>query len=134
MPYAKPTPADLKLRYAAFDAVSDERVQYWLTDAERFVDESWTDADYAPALMARAAHSMALEGLGGNGASDLAGLRDLGITDFKSGSFSASIAEDAVKASVAGGYGSTRYGQEFAALLKRNSGGPMLVGSLGCPC
>ena len=37
-------------------------IRTWLTDAERFVDRSWAEGDYAAALMAKAAHEMVLLG------------------------------------------------------------------------
>lgn len=124
MAHTAPTPADLKLRYDAFAAVDDAKVQYWLTDALRFVDTSWDEHDYAPALMAAAAHHMALRKLG----TDVTAQIPAGVTSFKSGDFSASIAESAAARSAAGGWAATEYGLEFKALLRRNKGGPRLVG------
>lgn len=117
-----PTPANLQLRYPAFAAVADEVIQYWLTDAERFVDTTWAEADYGPALMALAAHNMALGGIG-SAASQL----PAGVTRFKSGAMDVTIAESVASQSSASGYASTRYGREYAALLRRNFAGPRLV-------
>jgi hypothetical protein len=122
MPYTAPTPAELLLRYPAFAAVAEDVRQYWLTDAHRTVDESWIEADYAPALMALAAHNMALAG---NGA---AGGIPAGVTKFKSGAVDVAFSDAAAAAQVRGGYGATRYGIEFQALLRRNKGGPRLIG------
>lgn len=122
MAYTRPTPADLKLRYSAFAAVADDRVQYWLTDAERGVDESWFAADYAPALMALAAHNMARDGLGAGSTG-----APMGATSIRTGSFSATISEKAVESQIVGGFASTRYGQEYAAMLRRNKGGPRVT-------
>jgi hypothetical protein len=110
--------AGLRLRYPAFAAVPSATIDYWLTDAMRFVDDSWTEADYAPALMAAAAHHMAMNGLGTEGA------LPQGVTSFKSGTFSATV-----DASQAGrtGWASTRYGQEYLALLRRNKGGARVI-------
>lgn len=132
MAYTAPTPAELKLRYAAFADVADETVQYWLTDSERFVDTSWTEADYAPALMARAAHSMALQGLGAAGSEAVTLLA--GVTRFRSASMDVSISEAAASARSGGGYSATPYGQEFAAIQRRNFSGPRVVaaGVLDC--
>ena len=125
MAYTAPTPAELILRYPAFAAVDEEVIQYWLTDAERFVDESWIETDYAPALMARAAHEMAVEGLG----TEAEATADLpaGVTSFKSGSFSVQFSEGAANAKSAGSLSSTRYGSEFAALRRRNKFGPRIT-------
>lgn len=126
MAYIAPTPADLKTRYPAFAAVADQTVQYWLTDAQRFVDTSWREVDYAPALMAAAAHWMARAGLGVGPAAGI----PAGVTSFRSGSFSVQIAEGAASASAAGGWASTIYGQEYRGMLYRNKGGPRAT---GCP-
>jgi hypothetical protein len=125
MAYEAPAPADLIARYPAFTAVADETIQYWLTDAERFVDESWIEGDYAPALMARAAHEMALAGLG----SEAEATADLpaGVTSFKSGSLSVQFSEGAAADRAAGSLASTRYGSEFVILRRRNKGGARLT-------
>ena len=121
MAYVAPDPTELKERYPAFASVATETIQYWLDDAQRIVTTSWIEADYAPAIMALAAHEMARLGL--NGASgSVGGLQ--GVTSFKSGTFSANFSDEAVKASVKGGYASTSYGQEFVTYLRRNRGGP----------
>lgn len=124
MAYTQPTAATLRMRYPEFAAVADDTVEYWLEDARRIVTDSWDDVDRAVAEMALAADNMAKNGLGSSsvGVGDMAG-----VTDFKSASFSVSFDPDAVKAAAAG---TTRYGTEFAVYLRRNRGGPMLVG--GC--
>lgn len=123
MPYTKPTPAHLAMRYPAFAAVDEAVRQYWLTDAERFVDESWREADYAPALMARAAHSMVRASVTGIAGGAVDGLAASGVTSFKSGTFSASFSESAASLSAAGGLGSSEYGRDYLEMLYRNKGG-----------
>jgi hypothetical protein len=125
MAYTVPTAADLKTRYAAFAAVADNDVTYWITDAQRFVDTSWGETDYAPALMALAAHNMALAGLGTDGAS-LTGVPG-GITRMRSGSLDLSFTNEAANARLNGGFAATRYGQEYQTLLSRNRGGPRVT-------
>lgn len=124
MPSA-PTASDLKARYPAFASVPDSTVDLWINDAQRIVTAGWSNVDYAPALMALAAHNMALQGLGVSGAS--AGL-PAGLTSFRSASLSVSFSEAAAAQQVAGGYSSTPYGREFAPMLRRNVGGLHLVG------
>lgn len=115
------TPAGLKLRYPAFASVSDEVIAYWLADAALTVTDAW-GADAAPAALALAAHKMATTpGVLPMGPDNL----PAGVTSFRSGSFSVSVAES--KAGAAG-LQSTPYGQQYAAMLRRNSGGPRLVG------
>ncbi len=126
MPYELPTPTDLKLRYGAFAQVEDATVQYWLTDAQRAVDTTWTEGDYAPALMAHAAHRMAEEGVAG--ISGGSGGIPAGVTRFRSGSMDVAFSEAAATQQAEGGFASTRYGREYAALLRRNRGGPRVIG------
>lgn len=119
--YAKPKPDHLKVRYPAFAGVPTATIQYWLTDAERFVDDSWTEGDYAAALMALAAHNMALAGLG----ADAAATADLpaGVTRLKSGSLDVSFGDAHAEARATGALAATRYGAEYAMLRRVNKGG-----------
>jgi hypothetical protein len=123
--YAKPLPPHLKARYAAFAAVDAGTIQYWLTDAERSVTDAWTEGDYAAGLMSLAAHNMALAGYGTD-ASALASI-PAGVSRFKSASFEMAFTDDAANARSNGALSSTRYGQEYANLLARNRGGPMIM-------
>lgn len=122
--FAKPSAAHLIARYPAFAAIPIGTIRMWLTDAERFVDTTWLEGDYAPALMARAAHSMALAGIG---ASDGAAELPAGVSRFKSGNMDVTIVDAVAAANASGGYSSTRYGKEFVALQRRNFGGPSVV-------
>lgn len=123
MAYTEPTPADLQARYSAFAAVADATINYWLTDAHRFVDQSWFEEDYAPALIAAAAHNMARARVSGL-AEDLVGsIASTGATSFKSGTFSATFSESAAAQASAGGWGSTPYGMEYLDALYRNKSG-----------
>lgn len=131
MAYTAPTPATLKLRYPAFAAVDDAVTQYWLTDAERFVDQTWPEGDYAPALMALAAHHMTLAGLGAaTGASAI----PAGVTRFRSGAMDVTIADAVAAKQATGGYQATRYGQEFVQMQRRNFGGPRVAAALATGC
>ncbi len=125
MAYIKPDPAELQLRYPAFAAVADATVQYWLTDAERIVTTSWGEVDYAPGLLALAAHNMASQGLG----TEIGGSASLpaGVTRFKSGEVDVSLSSEAVALKSAGGFASTPYGREFAIMLRRNVGGVRVI-------
>lgn len=130
MPYTVPTASDLQTRYPAFAAVADATVDYWIADAQRVVATSWAEADYAPGLMALAAHNMALQGLGSAG-----GAIPAGVTRFKSGSMEVAFSDAAASAQASGGLGATRYGIEFRTMLRRNSGGIGIVrGSTALPC
>jgi hypothetical protein len=125
MAYDVPTADELQVRYTAFADVDDAVVTYWITDAQRFVTEAWTETDYAVALMAMAAHNMALAGLGTQ-AAVTSGI-PAGVRRFKSGSFEAEFTEQHANAAASGDLSSTRYGQEYALLLRRNRGGPRVT-------
>lgn len=124
--------ATLKLRYPAFAAVDDATVTYWLADAGRIVAEGW-GTDYEPATFALAAHNMALNrvpGISDGGASQV----PTGVTSFRSASVSITMTEAAANRAVSGGYAATPYGAEFSLMLRRNAGGPSLVGYVEPPC
>lgn len=129
MAYIKPTPADLKMRWPAFAAVDEDTIQYWLTDAERYADESWPiEADYAPSLIDVAAHNMARKKVAGIAGGEVAAVAATGVTAFKSGTFSASFSEASAAQAAAGGWASTEYGQSYLEALGRNKGGPRTSG------
>lgn len=129
--YAKPGSQHLIMRYPAFAAVPVATIRYWLVDAERSVDQSWIEGDYAAGIMALAAHNMALAGIG----ADSSVLVDIpaGITRMKSGSLELGFTDVAANARMAGSLMATRYGQEYALLLKRSRGGPIVQPSGALP-
>jgi hypothetical protein len=108
------TLAAFRLRYPAFVNVPDEAIDYWIADAARVVDTSWVEGDISPAKFAHAAHMMAETGV-------LSGKIPAGVTSFKSGTFSATIAESIASAE---GYRSTVYGRQFLVLRRANLSGP----------
>lgn len=127
MPYVVPAAADLKARYPAFASVADNTITYWITDAQRIVTQSWAEGDYQPGILSLAAHNMALQKVPGL-TTDAASNLPAGVTRFKSASVDIGISEAAANRTVSGGYAATPYGQEFAAMLRRNVGGAQLVG------
>lgn len=129
--YAKPSPAHLIARYPAFAAVPIGTIRTWLTDAERFVDHSWAEGDYAAALMSMAAHNMAMAGLGETSGSAAI---PAGVTRFRSGAMDVTIADAVAAQQSKGGYQATRYGQEFARMQRRNFGGPRVVSAPAPAC
>lgn len=118
--------AKLRLRYGAFDNVSDARIQYWITDAGRIVTEDWGD-DYEPATLALAAYHMSANRVPGM-TLDASEQLPAGVTAFRSGSMNVSVSDAAANQTVTGGYSSNVYGREFLPMLRRNRGGPRLVG------
>jgi hypothetical protein len=119
--------AEFLMRYPAFASVGVSQIAYWLKDAETTVTDSWIEADISPARMALAAHNLALSGAGSAGGA-VGALAAMGVTSFKSASMSVNFAEGAVIRSGSGGYSSTKYGVQFLTYLRRNVGGPRLVG------
>jgi hypothetical protein len=128
--FAKPGPAHLAMKYPAFASVAASTIQFWLTDAERYVTEAWSERDYAAGLMAFAAHNMAVAGIG-TAATALTGI-PAGVTAMKSGSLSLNFTPEAANARLTGDLSGTPYGQEYVALLRRNRAGP-LVAPTGVP-
>lgn len=117
----------LRARFPAFASVPDATIAYWLKDAGLIVTDAWDAGDFEPALLTLAAHNMALLGL--DKASGAVGsLAAMGVTSFKSASMSVNFDADTIKATNSGSYSSTKYGQLFLPYLRRNVGGPRLVG------
>lgn len=122
--YDKPSPLHLVARYPAFTSVPAATVQYWLTDAERYVDSSWAQGDYAAALMAKAASSMAKGGLG---AATGSAAMPAGVTRFRSGAMDVTISDAVAAAAASGGIAAGIYEAEFIALRRRNFAGPRAI-------
>ena len=120
MAYVVPTAADLKARFPAFADVLDATVNLYIADAQ--VDETWLEADYAPAIMAWAAWAMTDFGIGTGG--EVAGYIGSGVTKLKSGTLDVSFSD---KASSASGYETNVYGRQYLMLLRKNKGGPRVI-------
>lgn len=127
MAHEIPTAADLIARYPAFATVAPATIDIHISDAAaNGVDTSWLEDDYAPAIAALAAHNMALLSIGDHG--EAATWRAQGLTNVRSGGFSASFSEKAASTAAGGGLDATPYGRSYALLLRKNKGGPRLVG------
>ena len=127
MAYTIPTAANLIARYPAFANVATATIDVHIADAASdSVDTSWPEAYYAPAIAAKAAHEMALLGLGSQ--SEAAGYAAAGVTSIRSGNFQASFSADTVKKASGGGLDATYYGRAYKALLRKAKGGPRVVG------
>lgn len=134
MSYVTPAAADLKALYPAFGAVSEATIDAWIARVTgRDVDQSWSEADYGPGIIAAAAHRMVLSGVAGISGSATGSYASSGVTSFKSGTFDVSFDADAVKRISAGGWNSTSYGRDYLDLLERRGHG-MGVTSVGCGC
>lgn len=112
--------AAFRLRYVAFATVGDERINYWLTDADDVVGDNWCTDIADRARLAYTAHALVT-----NGEAIIAGAIPGGVTSFKSGTFAATIDSQAANRT---GYNATSYGREFLDLQRRCFAGPLLAG------
>lgn len=128
MAYNAPTAADLIARYPAFAAVAVETINVHLADAAASdVDTTWAEADYAPAIAAAAAHRMALLGIGES--SEVQKYARAGVTGIRTGNFSANFSDAKVAKASGDGFDATPYGHAYKVLLKKNKGGPRIIGA-----
>ena len=116
MSYTAPTPADLVLRYPAFSAVAEASIDYWLTEAAKDC-ALFPDDMRARAEEAYAAHKMVETGA-------LASAIPQGLTQFKSGTFSANVSESIASLT---GFEATVYGREFIAMRRAAFSGPFMA-------
>lgn len=129
MAHTPPTAAQLKARYPAFDSVSTDVVTAAISDAGRWVDNSWTEGDYANAIMLLACHFMYQEGLlhtGGGASPAVSGpvtSRSLGDASVSYASPGASGVKDYSSLDLQ----RTIYGQRFAAMRRANHPGILTV-------
>ena len=123
MPYVAPTVDDLKTRYPEFKDVVTETLQSALDEAATRVDRSWREADFQPAQLLYAAHTLTLAGQGTSREAKFAGLSAAGISQIKISSLSLSMAKEGTYArnpSRAGELTSTSYGVRFLDLMRVN--------------
>jgi len=114
MPYTTPTATEFKTRHSAFSAVDSDYIDAIIAEAVRYVDTSWFEEDYQPAVMHLTAHMLMCEGAIG-GVSTAGVLASQAIGD-------ASESYDNSKPSVSD-YQSTTYGRAFLRLLRVNHPG-----------
>ncbi|MDO8800052.1 DUF4054 domain-containing protein [Phenylobacterium sp.] len=121
MAYTTPTAADLKAKFPTFAAVADGVVTSAITDANRQVDESWLEGDYANAIMLLAAHNLALDGHGAS--------REIQLLGFKRVKVGPLELERAASSSdaAAGSLGSTSFGVRYAELRRLNFSGGIVA-------
>lgn len=132
MAYDIPAATDLTALYPAFASVPVPTINAHIARAStQAVDTSWSEADYAPAIIDYAAHTMALAGLGVE--DETAKYARAGVTGIRTGSFSASFSDKRVGKASGGTLDATTYGQSYKLALKRNKGGPRVVPG-AAPC
>jgi len=132
MAYTIPTAADLKALYPAFADVADVTVDAHINKAAtQAVDTSWPEAEYSPAIIDYAAHTMSLAGLGAQ--TEVESYARAGVTGIRSGNFSANFSDRKVGRASSGGLDATSYGQSYKRALKRVKGGLRVAVAAACP-
>src|SRR5687768_1299820 len=122
MAYTTPTADELQAAFPAFADVDDAVVTFNITRANRSIDSSWTEGDYATAIMLLACHYMVLAGLG-TGAEAAVNAQGLaGFTSIRSGSLSLSrgATSQGGGGEVPAEYAGSVYGQQFYWLMRQN--------------
>jgi hypothetical protein len=121
MSYEIPSAAAFKQRHPTFAAVADGTVTSMLAEAARSVSTTWSEGDYADAIMYLAAHMIAEENSGGGvSAASKAGP----IKRVKADSVEIEYAGAAISDASLGG---SIYGRRFLALRHRNAGRAIVV-------
>lgn len=131
MPYIRLPLAGFKALFPAFSTLTEPPYAAWATKAEAKVGENYGD-EQQDATEFLTAHYLALNGIGLAPGTDV--LAATGATSFRSGTFSATIADAVVSQRAKGGYSATVWGQQFAEIQRRLFGGPVLMGFTGKPC
>lgn len=124
------TVQDLRFRHPEFRGVAADDIEYWLNDALKIVNPGWGD-DADEGQIEYACHKMAVNKVPGI-IKDEAEQIPAGVTRFRSASMDVAVSETAANRSIGTGYSATRYGAEFAVMLRRHGGGPRLVGYTPC--
>lgn len=134
MAYTEPDATIFKMRYPPFAAVDDAVITWWLAYVVgQNVDQGWSPANGPEGQMSAAAHRMVKAGITIAG-SDVGGFAAAGVTDFKSGTFSARFSDDAVKQALSTEWSSTPYGADYLAALEKEKGGPRITAPGHVPC
>ena len=123
MTYTPPDAQTIKDRFPEFASLSDTRINFVIEEALRFVDDSWIEADYAPALRFLVAHMLSVEGALDGGQSALQGP----LTSQKLGDSSETYAAKSSIGGLDSELTATTYGQRFLALRNSNHPGIKIV-------
>lgn len=121
--YTVPVAANLKAMFPAFASVPASTINAYIVRGNRMVDTTWTEGDFAYAIMLLACHYMVTAGLGTGAAAQAAAQGLEGFRVIRS----ASLTLERGGGSALGGasgvpeeYAGSTYGQQFWALLRRN--------------
>lgn len=134
--YNPPTPAYLVLMFPQFAAVAPSTIAAYIVRANRSVDATWTQGDYAFAIMLLACHLMTLAGLGTGTEAEMNAQGMAGFSMIRSGQLTL---QRAATSGGAGGevpseWSGSLYGKQFYALLRQNKAGPGLAAGVAPAC
>lgn len=116
MPYTIPTVTQFKIRHNAFTPVCDELVEAVIDEASGYVDQSWLERDFQPALMFLTAHFLMMEGHLSGGPTAASGP----ITSEKLGDASVSYGSFTAEGKSVSDFTATSYGRRYLELLRVN--------------
>lgn len=129
MSYTPPTRAEFLTRFPIFDdpeLYPVATIDFVLAEAIRTVDNTWMEADYAPAILYLTAHLLATDNSLDGEDVEFGGMAQVASESF--GGMSISYANGASGSLSANEqYGSTEYGRRFLVLLRRNQTGPVVI-------
>ena len=118
-PSASELLSSFRARFPELAVVTDAVVTYWIDDAAKWASKHTFGDDAEIAQLLYAAHNIAV---GQNYLPD-------GVTQMKSGTLSLSFTGNANDGTVT----STRYGRQYAALLRLHNGGPRVTSGGAVP-
>src|ERR1044072_6817118 len=126
MAYVKPTVDDFTTRFPVFEDRDEDQIQICLDEAARSVDDSWVEADYAPAIMYLAAHLLVTDA-SQVGDAVVVGQQPGSIASESFGPMSVSYGSASTNSlNGSAEFGSTEYGRRYLTLL-RNNNPPIVV-------
>lgn len=124
MAWLPPTIAEFKIRYPEFASVPDATLQAFLDEATGEVGPTWIERTRSPAIMALAAHLLAVQGLGGDASAGDGGVAISGaVKRRKVGDVEvefAGLSTGGGGSGIAAGYLSTAYGRRYLEWLRKN--------------
>lgn len=132
MPHSLPVPADIKGRLAAFAATDDVLLALGIAEAEPYVSQDWSAADYKSGAIYAAAHFVTLWGAGvaGPAGAEIMGIQTAGgLVKAKVGDTEVSFADNGGQVSVGSGDGEwgTVWGRLYLSVRRRYPTTPMWV-------
>jgi hypothetical protein len=128
MAYTAPTAATIKVRFPEFAAVDDDVITSLISEAGRYVDETWIEGDYTLAVSLWVAHQLSCEGHGTSAASKLAAVGT--FQRIKSGDLEVSTGANSSGGNGGGvdsQYQRTNYGQRWLEMRARSFPTPTVL-------